>query len=121
MPQVLSKTVFDEVRLTLVAPEWPRAPWLHLFRRVAERQFSVDGPACLLEDGKLRPAPRLATVIDNIGPCKGMRLQAVMHRASPPCLMFFSMFDGILPPPSLPLAVFVYQSRHSQRKMILSP
>ena len=36
-------TVFDEICLTLVAPEWPRAPWFNLFRRVAEQQFRVDG------------------------------------------------------------------------------
>ena len=53
----------DEVRLMLVVPEWPRAPWFHLFRRVAERQFRVDGPVYLTEDCKLRPVPRWATVI----------------------------------------------------------
>ena len=63
MPQVLSKTVFYEVRLTLVAPEWPRSPWFPLFRHVAERLFRVDGPVYLLDDGELRPAPRWATVI----------------------------------------------------------
>ena len=57
------KTVFDEVRLTLVAPEWPRAPWFPLFRRVAERQFRVDGPVYLLDNGKLRPVPRWDIVI----------------------------------------------------------
>ena len=66
IPQVLLKTIFDEVRLTLVAPEWPRAPWFPSFRRVAERQFRVDGPVYLLADGKLRPAPRWATVIAGV-------------------------------------------------------
>ena len=62
-PQVLLKTVFDEVRLTLVAPEWPRAPWFSSFLRVAERQFRVDCHVYLTEVGKLRPAPRWATGI----------------------------------------------------------
>ena len=38
----LSKIVADEVRLMLVVPEWPRAPWFKLFRRLVERQFRVD-------------------------------------------------------------------------------
>ena len=63
IPQVLSKIVADEVRLMLVVPEWPRAPWFKLFRRLVERQFRVDGPLYLTDDGKLRPAPRWATVI----------------------------------------------------------
>ena len=63
IPQVLSKIVADEVRLMLVVPEWPRAPWFKLFRRFVERQFRVDGPIYLTDDGKLRPAPRWATVI----------------------------------------------------------
>ena len=58
----VKKPVFDEVCLALVAPEMPRAPWFPLFRRVAERQFRVDGPVYFLDDGKLRPAPRWATV-----------------------------------------------------------
>ena len=57
------KAVFDEVRLTFVAPEWPQVPWYHLFRLVVEEQFRVDGPVHLTENGKLRPAPRWATVI----------------------------------------------------------
>ena len=60
---VKQKPVFDEVCLTLVAPEWPRVPWFHLFRRVAERKFRVDGPVYLTEDGNVRQAPRWATVI----------------------------------------------------------
>ena len=28
----------DEVRLMLVVPEWTRAPWFTLFRRLVERQ-----------------------------------------------------------------------------------
>ena len=35
--QVLSKNVADEVRIMLVVPEWPRAPWFKLFRRLVER------------------------------------------------------------------------------------
>ena len=87
IPQVLLKTVFDEVRLTLVAPEWPRAPWSHLFRRVAELQLRVDGPVYIREDGNLRTAQRWAAVIavstapitDNFVPCKDMCLQAVIN------------------------------------------
>ena len=63
IPQDLSKIVADEVSLMLVVPEWPRAPWFELFRRLVERQFRADGPLYLTDDGKLRPAPRLATVI----------------------------------------------------------
>ena len=63
IPQVLSKIMADEVRLMLVVPEWPRAPWFKLFRRLVERQFRVDGPLYLTDDGTLRPAPRWATVI----------------------------------------------------------
>ena len=59
----LSKIVADEVRLMLVVPEWPRAPWFKLFRRLVERQFRVDGPLYLTDDGKLRSAPRWATFI----------------------------------------------------------
>ena len=63
IPQVLLKNVADEVRLMLVVTEWPRVPWFKLFRRWVERQFRVDGPLYLTDDGKLRPAPRWATVI----------------------------------------------------------
>ena len=63
IPQVLSKIAADEVRLMLVVPEWPRAPWFKLFRRLVERQFRVYGPLYLTDDGKLLPAPRWATVI----------------------------------------------------------
>ena len=63
IPQVLSKIVADEVRIMLAVPEWPRAPWFKLFRHLVERQFRVDGPLYLTYDGKLRPAPRWATVI----------------------------------------------------------
>ena len=59
----MSKIVADEVRLMLVVPEWPRFTWFKLFRRLAERQFRVNGPLYLTDDGKLRPAPRWATVI----------------------------------------------------------
>ena len=38
-------------------------PWFKLFRRLVERQFRVDGPLYLTDDGKLRPAPSWATVI----------------------------------------------------------
>ena len=51
------------IRLMSVVSDWPRGPWFPLFRRVAERQFRVDGPVYLPDDGKLRPAPRWATVI----------------------------------------------------------
>ena len=57
------KNSLRRIRLTSVVSEWPRAPWFHLFRRVAERQFRVDGHVYLTEDVKLRPAPRWATVI----------------------------------------------------------
>ena len=43
----VKKIVADEVRLMLVVPEWPRAPWFKLFRRLVERQFRVDGPLYL--------------------------------------------------------------------------
>ena len=33
------------------------------FIRVSERHFRVEGPLYLTDDGKLRPAPRWATVI----------------------------------------------------------
>ena len=51
------------IHLMSVVSEWPRSPWFHLFRRVAERQFRVDGPVYLLEIGKMRTAPRWASVI----------------------------------------------------------
>ena len=44
-------------------PEWPRGPWFKLFRHLVERQFRVNGSLYLTDDGKLRPAPRWATVI----------------------------------------------------------
>ena len=54
IPQGLSKTVSDEVRLMSAVSEWPRAPWFTLFRHVSERLFRVDSPVYILEDGKLR-------------------------------------------------------------------
>ena len=63
MRNVLSKIEADKVRLMLVVPEWPCAPWFKLFRRLVERHFRVDGPLYLTDDGKLRPAPRWATII----------------------------------------------------------
>ena len=63
IPQVLSKIVADKVRIMLVVPEWTRSPWFKLVLRLVERQFRVDGPIYLTDDGKLRPVPRWATVI----------------------------------------------------------
>ena len=59
----VKKTVFEEVCLTFVATELPRAPWVPLFRRVAKRQFRGDGHVYLIDDGNLRPAPRWTNVI----------------------------------------------------------
>ena len=57
------KNRLRRIRLMSVVSDWPRGPWFPLFRRVEERQFRVDGSVYILEDGKLRTAPRWATVV----------------------------------------------------------
>ena len=63
IPQVLQKVMRDQVRMMLVVPEWPNAPWYSVFRRLTERSIRLDEAIYLTDEGQLRPPPRLATRI----------------------------------------------------------
>ena len=82
-----STIVADEVRIMLVVPKWPRAPWFKLFRRLVERQFRVDGPLYLTDDGKLRPAPRWATVIAVVDGARYLQSCPMYRHVSASCVL----------------------------------
>ena len=51
IPAVLRKVIRDQVRIILVIPEWPAAPWYHLYRQVAEKSELLTDPVYLSADG----------------------------------------------------------------------
>jgi len=63
IPRVLRKVIQDRVRLMLVVPEWPNAPWYIIYRRLVERSMRLTDAIYLTDDGVLRPPPRWATRI----------------------------------------------------------
>ena len=64
IPLVLRKVIRENIRLMMVVPEWPTAPWYNLFRSLVEKLTIITQPPYLAADNTtLRPQPRWNTII----------------------------------------------------------
>ena len=61
--RTLQKIAHDRVRAMVVVPEWPSAPWQHLWSQLCEKEILIRDAIYLDDEGRLRPKPRWDTKI----------------------------------------------------------
>ena len=57
IPRVLRKIRQDQVRIMVVIPDWPKAPWYPEFESLCEKSILLTDPVFLDSEGKVRPKP----------------------------------------------------------------
>ena len=55
--KVLKKVAQEKLRIMMIVPQWPKAPWFDLLRKISEKSVVLTDPVYLAEDGHLRPKP----------------------------------------------------------------
>ena len=55
--RVLKKVAKDQLRILMVVPQWPKAPWTDLLTKLSEKSVTLTDAIFLDAQGRLRPKP----------------------------------------------------------------